>query len=157
MRKSALNTANTRPVSQRSETVHWDTEVPRRGLRQRGGNDVYDIGAIGTYLRLDFNDVGSGVTANLNSGRFSDDGDGGSDRITGSAMRTGSRLKTPPMTRSSPMCRAPRAPNGPWPGSWASCGCAGASPRAAAGSGCGRALAGGGMAAVLTLQALRNC
>ncbi|AHD03368.1 hypothetical protein [Leisingera methylohalidivorans] len=36
MRKSALNTANTRPVSQRSETVHWDTEVPKLGLRQRG-------------------------------------------------------------------------------------------------------------------------
>ena len=36
MRKSALNTANARPASQRSETVHWDTEVPKLGLRQRG-------------------------------------------------------------------------------------------------------------------------
>ena len=36
MRKSALNTANTPPASQRSETVHWDTEVPKLGLRQRG-------------------------------------------------------------------------------------------------------------------------
>lgn len=36
MRKSALNSANARPASQRSETVHWDTEVPKLGLRQRG-------------------------------------------------------------------------------------------------------------------------
>ncbi|MFP3385559.1 hypothetical protein [Tritonibacter sp. SIMBA_163] len=36
MRKPALNTANTRPVSQRAETIHWDTEVPKLGLRQRG-------------------------------------------------------------------------------------------------------------------------
>nr|WP_263615894.1 integrase arm-type DNA-binding domain-containing protein [Phaeobacter italicus] len=36
MRKSPLNTANARPPSQRSETVHWDTEVPKLGLRQRG-------------------------------------------------------------------------------------------------------------------------
>ena len=36
MRKSALNSASTRPVSQSSETIHWDTEVPRLGLRQRG-------------------------------------------------------------------------------------------------------------------------
>ncbi len=28
MRKSALNTAQSRPVSPRSETVHWDPEVP---------------------------------------------------------------------------------------------------------------------------------
>ena len=36
MLKSALNTANARPASKRSETVHWDTEVPKLGLRERG-------------------------------------------------------------------------------------------------------------------------
>lgn len=36
MRQPALNTANTRPASKRSETVNWDNEVPKLGLRQRG-------------------------------------------------------------------------------------------------------------------------
>lgn len=36
MRKPALNTANTRLVSLRAETIHWDTEVPKLGLRRRG-------------------------------------------------------------------------------------------------------------------------
>lgn len=36
MRKSALNSANTPSDSQRSETVLWDIEVPKLGLRQRG-------------------------------------------------------------------------------------------------------------------------
>ncbi|MBY6059515.1 site-specific integrase [Leisingera daeponensis] len=43
MRKSALNPANTRPASQRSETVHWDTEVPKLGLRQRGTNSSWIV------------------------------------------------------------------------------------------------------------------
>ena len=43
MRKSALNTANPCPFAQRSETVHWDTEAPRLGLRQRGTSSSWIV------------------------------------------------------------------------------------------------------------------
>ena len=43
MRKSVLNSASNPPVTQRSETVHWDTELPRLGLRQRGTSSSWIV------------------------------------------------------------------------------------------------------------------
>ncbi|WP_193748323.1 calcium-binding protein [Leisingera sp. ANG-M1] len=58
-----------------------------------GGNDTFNIGASEGYLRLNYRGAESGVTADLGMGTVSDDGNGGSDVITGSGqvneIRTG--------------------------------------------------------------------
>jgi Ca2+-binding RTX toxin-like protein len=62
-------------------------------LRGQGGNDRFVIGESQGYLRLDYRNAEDGVVAHLGRGRVNDDGQGGSDRITGDGnvneIRTG--------------------------------------------------------------------
>ncbi len=62
-------------------------------LRGEGGNDRFVLGESQGYLRLDYRNAEDGVVAHLGRGRVSDDGQGGSDRITGDGnvneIRTG--------------------------------------------------------------------
>lgn len=53
-----------------------------------GGNDVFNIGASDSSLRLDYSSAESGVTADLGAGTVSDDGQGGSDVIRGDGRVT---------------------------------------------------------------------
>ena len=62
-------------------------------LRGQGGNDRFVLGESQGYLRLDYRNAEDGVVAHLGRGRVNDDGQGGSDRITGDGnvneIRTG--------------------------------------------------------------------
>lgn len=62
-------------------------------LRGEGGNDRFVLGESQGYLRLDYRNAEDGVVAHLGRGRVNDDGQGGSDRITGDGnvneIRTG--------------------------------------------------------------------